>query len=172
MAASLLRAALAARSEPVSVLSAGVIDGDRPVTPEVVAALLPYGIDLTGHRSTALEAPAVEGADLVLGMERRHCREAVLLVPSALARTFTLKALVRRGEKVGPRPPGHSLESWLGDAADGRERSDLIGRSSDDDVADPLGGPLDDYRATAAELAGLVDRLAALLWPAPPSADT
>jgi len=149
--------------EPVAAASAGLLDGGRPVSPEVVTALAPFGIDLSGHRSTRLTAAALEGADLVVGMERRHGREAVLLVPAAWPRTFTLKELVRRGEKVGPRPAGQPLDAWLAVVGDGRERTDLVGRSPEDDVADPLGGDLAAYRATAAELADLVQRLARLL---------
>jgi hypothetical protein len=52
---------------------------------------------------------------------------------------------------------------WLAAVGDGRERIDLVGRSPEDDVADPLGGDLAAYRATAAELADLVQRLARLL---------
>jgi protein-tyrosine phosphatase len=150
--------------EKVTVLSAGLLDSGRPVTREVVATLAPYGVDMTSHRSTRLTPAAVEQADLIIGMERRHGREAVLLVPTALPRTFTLKELVRRGEQAGPRHPGQTLAAWLERVADGRERTDLVGRSAEDDVDDPLGGSLADYRATATEIADLILRMARLLW--------
>jgi protein-tyrosine-phosphatase len=189
MAAALFRLAaeeLAAGDLPagdldgtLTVVSAGLLEGGRPAAPEVVKVMVPFGIDLTDHRSTQLIAGAVESADLVLGLERRHGREAVLLDRSALARTFTLKEIVRRGEIVGPRPPGRPLEAWLADLSAGRDRTALIGRSPDDDVVDPLGGDLGAYRATAAELADLARRLASLLWAGPgalrtdaPSADS
>jgi protein-tyrosine phosphatase len=164
MAAGLLDLAIASRDEHVTVTSAGLLEGGYPAASEVVKAMVPYGVDLSGHRSTSLTAHAIEGADLILGLERRHGREAVLLVPGALPRTFTVKELVRRGEKVGPRRPGQALDSWLAEAGAGRERTDLIGRSPDDDVADPLGGPVAGYRATAAELADLTGRLTTLLF--------
>jgi hypothetical protein len=41
---------------------------------------------------------------------------------------------------------------------------DLVGRSAEDDVSDPLGGPLSAYRASAQEIENLVDRLTALLF--------
>jgi protein-tyrosine-phosphatase len=148
---------------PLTVASAGLLEGGRPVSPEVVTTLLPFGIDLSGHRSTQLTAAALEGADLILGLERRHAREAILLVPSAWPRTFTLKDLVRRGETLGPRPAHQPLGTWLAAVGDGRERTDLIGRSPEDDVADPLGGDLAAYRAAAAEIADLVQRLTRLL---------
>ncbi len=157
--------------EPLTVLSAGLLDGGHPASPEVVTTLAPFGVDLAGHRSTRLTAAAVEGADLILTMERRHAREAVLLVPSAWARTFTLKELVRRAERVGPRD-GRPLGAWLAAVGDGRERTDLVGRSPEDDVADPVGGDMAAYRATATELADLVQRLARLLWSGAGSADS
>jgi protein-tyrosine phosphatase len=146
------------------VSSAGLLEGGRPVPSEVVAAMAPFGVDMTPHRSTALTAEAVERADLVVALERRHGREAVLLVPSALARTVTLKELVRRGEKAGPRPAGQTLAAWLAVVLEGRGRNDLIGRSPEDDVADPFGASPADYRATAAEIADLVQRMTRLLW--------
>lgn len=148
---------------PVTVASAGLLEGGRPVSPEVATTLLPFGIDLSGHRSTQLTADAIVGADLILGMERRHGREAILLVPSAWPRTFTLKELVRRGEKHGPRPLHQPLATWLAAVGDGREKTDLIGRSPEDDVADPLGGDLAAYRSAAAEIAELIQRLTRLL---------
>jgi protein-tyrosine phosphatase len=157
-------AAAGGLDEPVAVSSAGLLDGGYPAPTEVVKAVASYGADLASHRSTQLTAGAIEAAALVLGMERRHAREVVLLVPSAWPRTFTLKELVRRGEKVGARTPGQSLSAWLSVLSDGRHRTDLVGRSPDDDVADPLGGDPSDFRATAAELSDLVQRLARLLW--------
>jgi protein-tyrosine phosphatase len=154
-------------TDPAVAISAGLLEEGRPVLPEVVTVLSGYGLDLSGHRSRQMTATDVGEADLVLGMERRHGREAVLLVPSALGRTFTLKDLVRRGEKSGPRGRVETLDSWLETVGQGREKSSLIGRSADDDVADPLGGVLADYRATAAEIADLVERLARLLGPEP-----
>lgn len=48
-------------------------------------------------------------------------------------------------------------------------RGELAYRAPADEVADPFGGPPEGYRATAAELSSLVDRLAALLRPDAPS---
>jgi hypothetical protein len=75
-----------------------------------------------------------------------------------------VKELVRRGDHFGRRTPDEPLDSWLGRVHQGRERTDLVGRSAEDDVADPLGGPVDAFRMTAREIATLVERVAALLW--------
>ena len=150
--------------EEVVVESAGLLPGGYASPPEVVTAMAELGIDLSGHRSTEVSPELVAASDVVLGMARRHAREAVLLDATAFDRTFTLKELVRRGDLVGRRQPDEELQAWLGRLNHGRQRTDLVGRSDDDDVSDPLGGPLAAYRTTARELGTLVDRAAALLW--------
>ena len=65
----------------------------------------------------------------------------------------------------GPRRADVELDRWLGRLAEGRQRSDVLGSSDTDDVADPIGGPQAAFDATARELATLVDRLVALVWP-------
>lgn len=165
MAAALFDVAAQGVPEPVSVCSAGLLAGGRRVPPEVVATMATFGVDVSGHRSTQLAAPLVHAADVILGMERHHAREVVLLDPAAWNRTFTLKELVRRGDGVGPRSPGQPLAQWLARVHAGRQRIHLVGRWPDDEVADPLGGPPEAYLSTARELGAAVDRLAALLWP-------
>jgi len=145
--------------------SAGLGDAGRSVPPEVLEVMAPRGIDLSGHRSTTLTAPRVAEAGLVVGMSLRHVQESMLLVPSSWQRTFRLKELVRRGEFIGPRLPGQDLATWIRAAQGDRRRDSLAHHSPEDDVADPFGGPLAGYQATAAELDDLTSRLVALLWP-------
>jgi len=149
--------------EPVSVESAGLLPGGFPSPPEVVRVLGELGIDASSHRSTQLSDELVEGSDMIVGMARRHVREVILLEHDAWPRVFTLKDLVRRGEDLGPRGPGESVREWLGRLHEGRDRAGLVGNSVHDDVADPLGGTLDAYRASAREIAVLVGAMAGLL---------
>ena len=97
-------------------------------------------------------------------MAREHLRHAVVTLPAAWPRAFTLRELVRRGAAVGGRRPGESLAGWLARAHDGRQRAALLGDCADDDVADPVGGPPGGYAETAAALGSLLDRLAELGW--------
>ncbi len=146
---------------------------DRPVPDEVLEVMAPYGIDLRGHRSRALTQPLVERADLVIGMGRRHVQEAVLLDPPSWPQSFMLKELVRRGLQLGPRRSDQGLRSWIDAAHGDRTRQGLVQRASADEVDDPYGRSLAEYRATATELAELTGQLALLLWPdrgAPPDA--
>ena len=54
------------------------------------------------------------------------------------------------------------------DAANTARRAGFTGNPLDEDVADPLGSPLQSYRAIAWELAGWIDRLVDGLYGAVP----
>jgi protein-tyrosine phosphatase len=150
----------------VRVSSAGVLDAGRPASAHSVDILAGRGLDLSTHRSTTVTRELIRAADLVVTMAREHVRHAVVLVPEAWPRTFTLKSLVIRGEKVGPRQPGEEIERWLARVHDGRTRAELLGSSLEHDVADPIGQPRGAYNRMVGELDDLVERLVTLLWPA------
>jgi protein-tyrosine phosphatase len=164
MAAALLARRLATLGVTVPVRSAGMIGGGDPPHPEVVSVMASYGIEITSHRSRIVCAADLAPASLVLTMTRDHLRHAAITEPGAWPRAFTLKELIRRGEQVGPRPPGEPFSGWLSRAHAGRARTSLLGDSPDDDVADPAGGPLRAYADTADLLDRLVTRLAELGW--------
>jgi protein-tyrosine phosphatase len=169
MAAALFAARIEHLSDPVDVSSAGIRTtgalADRGVPDEVQQVMAPFGIDLADHRSRALTQSMLEGADLIIGMGRRHIQEAVLIDPPSWPKAFMLKELVRRGGELGPRRSDQGLRSWIDAAHGDRTREGLLRRSSTDEVDDPYGRSLGEYRATAVELAELTSRLARLLWP-------
>ncbi len=149
--------------------SAGLGELGAPPPPEVVDAALEYGVDLSAHRSRRLAAEDIANATLVVGLERQHVREAVLLSDGAAwGRAFTLRELVRRGLVAGPRPRHQALEEWLAALHQGRAPQDLLGTSAVDDVADPMGGTSADLRTSAATIAALTEQLAGLVWRARP----
>jgi protein-tyrosine phosphatase len=166
MAEAFLRHRLEGRRVDVRVGSAGLRFVGEPASANGVDVLGDRGLDLSGHRSRIVDRDLLEGTDLVLAMSREHLREAVLALPDIWSRAFTLKELVRRGEMIGARAPGESIDAWLNRVHSGRTRTDLLGSSSDDDVDDPIGLPRSAYEKTANELSDLVDRLVDLLWPA------
>jgi protein-tyrosine phosphatase len=165
MAQAILSARLAARDIPAVVSSAGQLADGLPPPAEVISVMAARGADVAGHRSRLVTGADLAAADLVLGMAREHVRHATVLLPEAWPRAFTLRELVRRGAQAGPRPPGEPLGDWLARAAAARTRRDLLGRGGDDDVADPFGGPLPGYQATATLLDGLTRDLVTLCWP-------
>jgi protein-tyrosine phosphatase len=169
MAAALFAEQIKRLPDPVQVSSAGISAigelADRGVPREVLEVMAPYGIDLVAHRSRALTQPMVEGADLIIGMGRRHVQEAVLLDPPSWPKSFMLKELVRRGGQLGPRRADQGFRSWIDLAHGDRTRESLAHRSPADDIGDPYGKSLAEYRSKAHELAGLTADLALLLWP-------
>jgi protein-tyrosine-phosphatase len=164
MAEGLLRHRLAGVADDVHVHSAGLLDLGRPATPDGVKVMAGHGIDISAHQSRQVTADLIKDADLVIGMSRRHVAETAVLVPDAWTRAFTLKELVRRGDEAGPRRRGQPLDEWLADVHWGRKRSELVGRSRDDDIADPVGQPRSAYERTAKELDQLLERVVTLIW--------
>jgi protein-tyrosine phosphatase len=170
MAAALLARELEARGLALSVRSAGLAARQgAPPPAEVVSVMAARGLDLAGHRSQPASAAGLAGAGLVLALARDHLRQAVVVAPEIWPRAFTLREAVRRSGSAGPRSAGQSLAAWAARLHAGRRRLDLLGDSPADDVADPMGGPLRGYEATAVELCGLTAALAAelagLAWP-------
>lgn len=144
-----------------SVESSGTMDWQRPAEPEAVEAMASMGLDISAHVSRPLAAEQITRADIVIGLAREHVRDAALLHPESIPRMFTLKEIVRRsGEIEGPRI-GETLESWLQRLTADRTLDSLLGDSPTDDIIDPIGQPVSEYRATAAEISALVERLAA-----------
>jgi protein-tyrosine-phosphatase len=172
MAEALLRHRLEERGVDAHVHSAGLRLVGEPASAHGVDVLADRGLDLSSHRSRIVAPEQLEDADLVLAMAREHLREGILAFPDVWTRAFTLKELVRRGEAMGRRAPGESLEAWLARAHAGRNRADLLGSSTDDDVADPIGSGRQAYELTADELSDLVDRLVDLAWPAAAAEET
>jgi protein-tyrosine phosphatase len=149
----------------VLVRSAATAGRDgMPPPAEVVSVMAACGLDVSGHRSHLATAADLVRADLILAMTREHLRHAVVVAPAAWPRAFTIRELARRGDLAGRRPPGEALPGWLARVHAGRSRVALLGDSAQDDVADPIGGPLSGYEQTAAELRQLTGRLADLCW--------
>lgn len=164
MAAALLARRLSELGVTVPVCSAGMLSSGDPAYPEVISVMASYGIDLGSHRSHVARAADLARACLVLAMARENLRYAVVTEPGVWPRAFTLRELIQRGERVGPRWPGEPLSAWLSRAHEGRERASLLGTSAEDDVPDPAGGPPRGYADVAGLLDRSVTRLADLGW--------
>lgn len=147
-----------------NVRSAGLLQGGQPASAHGVDILRERGVDMTAHRSQPITAALLRSSDLILAMAREHVREAVVQVPDVFARTFTLKELVRRGEHVGPRLADQPLERWLSYLHAGRTARELMGPSTEDDVADPIGQPRAAYERMVADLDSYIERAYWLVW--------
>ncbi len=166
MAEGLLRSQAGRLGVDVHSHSAGLLEGGWEASADAVAVMRDRGIDNSQHESRQMTATMIRDADLVIAMARDHVREAVLLVPDAFPRVYTLKEFVRRAEQAGARSPGQPVGEWVEKVHAGRTHADLLGSSADDDVADPIGRPRVHYERTAVEIEGLVSRLVAFVWPA------
>src|SRR5262249_25318968 len=81
--------------ETIDMSSAGTSAWDgSPATFEAISAAHEREADISEHRARHLAAHYVEQADLVFGMTTEHRDIAIMLVPTAAARSFTLKELV------------------------------------------------------------------------------
>lgn len=165
MAATVARNVLAGRTEAVDVISAGLLRPGEPATDEAVNVMGRRGLDLSTHRSRRVGDALVPAPDLILGMARQHARAVVDVMPGLFPRTFTLKEFVARALSVGPRRAGETLDIYLARVGTDRGFGALVGSSSADDVADPIGCDLRTYERCAAEIEAAVTSLIDLVWP-------
>ena len=165
IAEGLLRSRLTSRfgADAPAVASAGTMGWvGSSADPASVEAAAERGIDISSHRARALSAAEARTAHLLLAMATEHVEAIEGLVPDAGTRTFTLKELVRLLEALPPEvggDPAAALRSRVLQAETLR-RSRFEGNPHDVDVADPLGMPLESFRAIAWELDGWCSRLA------------
>jgi protein-tyrosine phosphatase len=128
--------------------------------PESVQAAAELGIDIGDHVARRLSTAMAEGSDLLLCMSKEH-RHIAAAASDHGDRAFTLKEVVRLLESLpaaaadaGPE----ILVERIAAANLARVRG-AVPVSYDDDIADPLGQPLEAYRAVAWELETWIERL-------------
>jgi protein-tyrosine phosphatase len=151
MGEALMRRHLAARGVAARVHSAGTMRWRGPATPEAVEAMRERGLDVSAHQSSALTPALIDASDLVLGMTRAHVDFIALHCPAAVERTFMVRELARLGARVGPRQHDEPVRHWLSRIAALREPGRPVGHPQDE-IDDPVGQPVDMYRATATRL--------------------
>jgi protein-tyrosine phosphatase len=163
MAEGMLRTILSDSGARADIGSAGLLRGGAPATRNAIAVMADRGIDISRHVSRTIDSGSVRSTPLIIGMTREHVREAVVDHGADIARTYTLKELVRRGDATGPRRPDETVFDWLARVAAGRSAADVAGDGHEDDIPDPVGRPRAAYEATAHELDVLLRRLVALM---------
>ena len=166
IAEGMLRAILQTRfgDAAPSVASAGTAGWvGSPADPSSVAAAAELGIDISAHRVRQLRADDVRSAELVLAMASEHRETAARSAPEAGGAAFALKEVVRLLEALPAASwaddPSHTLADRVEEAD--RLRRDRIGVWTDDKgIEDPLGMPLEGFRAVARDLDEWCARLA------------
>lgn len=162
MAERLFAATLAdsIRSGALHVASAGTRSRDgRPMEDAAVRVLRELGVDAADFTSRRLDADMVERADLVLAAAREHRSAAVALCPTATRRTFTLVEFDRLLALAEPEPgpAAGPLESGRGLVeAVARRRGRVFLRGREEDLPDPIGLPVEDFRDSRDDIAELL----------------
>ncbi|SSC24162.1 Protein-tyrosine phosphatase, partial [Klenkia terrae] len=170
MARAFLDEALGDDAHRIQVVSAGThaVQG-AGVHPDSATVLEGFGGDPIGHVARQLLDDMAIDADLTLALTRSHRRSVLKAAPRALQRTFTLReaadlvALVGRDVQLDGDDLAERCRSLVKKMAAARSK-----RPSDaaDDVADPIGRPLEVHQEVAeviaASLIPLLTRLVAL----------
>lgn len=166
MAAGLIGDLLAEAGVHARIQSAGLLTEGRPASAHGVKVMATRGIDISDHSSQYMTADLLNDADLVVGMERRHIREAAVLWRPCFEKSFTLPDLARRAAAVGRRLEGETPEAWIARAGAGRKVGDLLGDNPDDDVADPYGLAKREYERTAVQIESMLKQIVDNMYPA------
>jgi protein-tyrosine phosphatase len=158
----LAEALFRARVDPLSVKvsSFGTLDLDaRPALSDAIAVGRSLGVDLTAHRSRAVQAGGLGGADLVVGFEPSHVAAAVVRGGADGARVFTILELPELLEDLSPPMSLSSIERARYVIEEMHRRRVSHRRSSSPLLRDPYGEP----RQVFAEVARMIDVLTSLL---------
>jgi protein-tyrosine phosphatase len=153
----------------VEVVSAGTCArSGEPMQPFAAAALSERSVSTAGFEATPVTAGLVASADLVLTATRGHRAHVVGLAPGAVRRTFTLLELARISTSAPPAPrqdvgaAGAQVRLAIAWAA--QMRGSVPRPTEDeDDLTDPLGAPLEVYRARAEAISAAVEQVVPLL---------
>ena len=104
MAAELFRIRLGARTEDISVASAGTwTTKGRPADPRAIAAAQELGVSLASHRSQPITPALMAGSDLVCVMDYRNEVDVLTRFPGSGRKTILLGGLDASG--AGPMIP-------------------------------------------------------------------
>ncbi len=132
VAATLLARRLADLGVPAVVRHCRARAAGCPPPGPVLQVLRARGLELSGHKSLALNAQLLGVADLVLGMARQHVEAAAHLAPHVWPSTFTLKEIVSYDRPVRGRRPEESLRGFVARVHEARSQATArsAGRSS------------------------------------------
>ncbi|MEP6561809.1 MAG: low molecular weight phosphatase family protein [Nakamurella sp.] len=149
-------------SDTWSVESAGTdIPGPWPLHEYAAAAIGERMPQVADHVSTNLDAAAIGRADLVLTATRRHRSVVVSSVPAAIGRSFTILQFARLCEAVSPIPgadPGELGRQLIVDAKLARSTLQPVPGELDD-LPDPMGQPMTEFRLCADRIQAAVDTI-------------
>ena len=150
---ALLRRDLAAAGIDAEVESAGLAaPPSRQPDHRLRRVASELAVDVDEHRSRLVSHEHLRAADLILTMTSEQSAQVRALDPSAADRVVTLRAAAWKARIVGGYPV--PFAEWVGRLAKGDDVFDTVS-----DIADPIGGPMRDYRAMGDEVRAVVQAL-------------
>lgn len=162
LAEHLLRHSLQSRGLMWEVRSAGTVaTSGEAMDPRVRRILERRGIEVSEWRSSVIDRPMLDSADLVLTADHARRREVVLLNPGSLGHTFTLLQFARLASVVplvrdcAPLDSGVAL---LDAAVEARSHLQPV-PAGVEDIADPAGRSVGALRECAEVISAAVDQM-------------
>jgi len=145
-----------------AVESAGTdIPGRWPLH-EYAAGVLAERIPVVAeHFSTSLDVATVKGADLVLTATRQHRGVVASTVPAAIGRSFTILQFARLCAEVSPvigEDPGEVGRQLVVEAKLARSTLQPV-PGDQDDLPDPIGQPIAQFRVCADRVQAAIDAI-------------
>lgn len=143
-------AVMAAVAPEMKATTAGthVIEG-QPISWRTREALTSIGLEANSHRSRQIRDDDVADCDLIIGFEAIHVGFVRRTYPAAAAKTATARFLADHLPESGGTLAWRLAQLGL----------DAVVLERQEDVVDPAGGDVEDYRACAAEVDQLVRAL-------------
>jgi protein-tyrosine phosphatase len=142
--------------------SAGTdIPGPWPLHEYASAVLAERIGEVADHVSTSLDVATVRGADLVLTATRRHRSVVASTVPAAIGRSFTILQFARLCAEVSPitgDDPGEMGRQLVVEAKLARSTLQPV-PGDQDDLPDPMGQPIAQFRLCADRLQVAIDAI-------------
>ena len=117
------------------------------------------GVDLSDHQSRPVSDEHLRRAGLILTMTGEHTAQLYRLDPTTEGRTATLRSAAWRAGLL-PRDQ-LPFADWVARLAADVPRAERAQHDTAYDIADPIGGPLRQYRAMGDEVDRLVRALVA-----------
>lgn len=152
-----------------AVESAGTnAEPDRSMHPFSEQVLIERNAFVAGHRTRTLTTTMLRDADVILTAAREHRAKVVRLLPGAIGRAFTILQFARLASAVEPIEADRAAEfgrRLLVEAKAARAGLQPV-PPDQDDLPDPMGGPIEDFQVCAESLTRAISGIMRPLGPA------
>jgi protein-tyrosine phosphatase len=114
-----------------------------------------------GHRSRMVDAGMLRATDVILTATREHRAFIARMLPAAIGRTFTVRQFARLAAAVEPVESRDATELGHRLLVEAKAARALLQPvpPEDDDLADPMGGPVEAFETCAVVLSESVQAI-------------